>query len=111
LIGADGTLKLADFGLAKQYGSPNARMTKTVVTRWYRAPELLYGAERYGYVTVQGRQVDRIPFKRFAFLILIRRVTYRHQFYFQVWRGCVGVWHDLRRVDATWSSCSWRLGH
>lgn len=50
LIGADGTLKLADFGLAKQYGSPNARMTKTVVTRWYRAPELLYGAERYGYV-------------------------------------------------------------
>lgn len=54
MIGADGTLKLADFGLAKQYGSPNARMTKTVVTRWYRAPELLYGAERYGYVTVQG---------------------------------------------------------
>jgi len=51
LIGSDGTLKLADFGLAKQYGSPNARMTKTVVTRWYRAPELLYGAERYGYVT------------------------------------------------------------
>jgi cyclin-dependent kinase 7 len=49
LIGADGTLKLADFGLAKQYGSPNARMTKTVVTRWYRAPELLYGAERYGF--------------------------------------------------------------
>lgn len=57
MIGADGTLKLADFGLAKQYGSPNARMTKTVVTRWYRAPELLYGAERYGYVTVQGQQV------------------------------------------------------
>jgi cyclin-dependent kinase 7 len=40
-------LKLGDFGLAKFYGSPNREMTHQVVTRWYRAPELLFGARIY----------------------------------------------------------------
>lgn len=48
LIGADGNLKLADFGLARIYGSPNPRMTHQVITRWYRPPELLFAADRYG---------------------------------------------------------------
>lgn len=47
LIGADGELKLADFGLARIHGSPNPRLTHQVVTRWYRAPELLYGSQQY----------------------------------------------------------------
>eukprot|EP01039_Chlorochromonas_danica_P003863 gene3864-4220_t len=46
LIGNDGQLKLADFGLARNFGSPEA-MTSEVVTRWYRAPELLFGAQYY----------------------------------------------------------------
>ncbi|KAG2375139.1 hypothetical protein C9374_010143 [Naegleria lovaniensis] len=41
-------LKLADFGLAKIYGSPDKRYSPQCVTRWYRAPELLFGAELYG---------------------------------------------------------------
>ena len=43
-----GCLKLGDFGLAKYFGSPNRAMTHVVVTRWYRSPELLFGAKSYG---------------------------------------------------------------
>ncbi|CAH1990347.1 unnamed protein product [Acanthoscelides obtectus] len=48
LVNAAGVLKIGDFGLAKLYGSPNRINTHQVVTRWYRAPELLYGAKQYG---------------------------------------------------------------
>ncbi|BGO92471.1 hypothetical protein NBRC10512_000258 [Rhodotorula toruloides] len=47
LISADGVLKLADFGLAREYADEGARMTCQVVTRWYRCPELLLGARSY----------------------------------------------------------------
>lgn len=39
-----GSLKLADFGLARWYGLPLKPMTPKVVTLWYRAPELLLNA-------------------------------------------------------------------
>ncbi|KAL4227977.1 Cyclin-Dependent Kinase 7 [Mactra antiquata] len=48
LINREGTLKLGDFGLAKFFGSPNRIYTHQVVTRWYRCPELLFGARNYG---------------------------------------------------------------
>ena len=38
-----GDLKICDFGLARQYGSPLRPYTHMVVTLWYRAPELLLG--------------------------------------------------------------------
>lgn len=47
LIGSDGEIKLTDFGLARCHGSPNRNMTANVVTTWYRAPELLFGANFY----------------------------------------------------------------
>ncbi|GAA6023980.1 hypothetical protein JCM10207_006841 [Rhodosporidiobolus poonsookiae] len=47
LVKADGTLKVADFGLAREYADEGAKMTCQVVTRWYRAPELLLGARSY----------------------------------------------------------------
>ena len=47
LIDEKGILKIGDFGLAKFYGSPTREMTHQVVTRWYRAPELLFGARIY----------------------------------------------------------------
>lgn len=43
----DGALKLADFGLAQEYGTPQVSMNSRVVTRWYQAPELLFGAKYY----------------------------------------------------------------
>lgn len=52
LITKNGTLKLADFGLARAFslsktGQPN-RYTNRVVTLWYRPPELLLGERNYG---------------------------------------------------------------
>ncbi|KAI3629002.1 hypothetical protein CBS9595_000074 [Malassezia furfur] len=49
LISPTGELKIADFGLARECGDPGARMTAQVVTRWYRAPELLLGARAYSF--------------------------------------------------------------
>ncbi|CAG2108156.1 unnamed protein product [Medioppia subpectinata] len=48
LIDENGILKIGDFGLAKAFGSPNRQYTHQVVTRWYRAPELLFGSKMYG---------------------------------------------------------------
>mmetsp|Transcript_23827 Transcript_23827/g.39393 ORF Transcript_23827/g.39393 Transcript_23827/m.39393 type:complete len:306 (+) Transcript_23827:64-981(+) len=48
LLTARGQIKLADFGLARFFGSPNRKFTGQVVTRWYRPPELLFGAKFYG---------------------------------------------------------------
>ncbi|KAJ2999523.1 hypothetical protein HDV02_002670 [Globomyces sp. JEL0801] len=42
-----GQIKVADFGLARRYGSPLGNMTQLVVTLWYRAPELLLGVTNY----------------------------------------------------------------
>lgn len=47
LIAADGEIKLADFGLARSFADPYKMMTHQVITRWYRPPELLYGARYY----------------------------------------------------------------
>jgi cell division cycle 2-like protein len=40
-------LQIADFGLAREYGSPLKQYTPIVVTLWYRAPELLLGSKLY----------------------------------------------------------------
>ncbi|XP_075494977.1 cyclin-dependent kinase G-2 [Primulina tabacum] len=47
LLNNRGELKICDFGLARQYGSPLKPYTSLVVTLWYRAPELLLGAKQY----------------------------------------------------------------
>lgn len=49
LSAASGTAKLADCGLARPLdGGERPAYTHAVATRWYRAPELLYGARAYG---------------------------------------------------------------
>lgn len=47
LLSADGTIKLADFGLARTLGLPGRCYTHEVITLWYRAPEILLGAQFY----------------------------------------------------------------
>jgi serine/threonine protein kinase len=47
LIDKRGTLKLADFGLARAFGVPIRTYTHEVVTLWYRAPEILLGGKQY----------------------------------------------------------------
>jgi len=41
------TVKIADFGLAKEVSAPPP-MTEYVSTRWYRAPEVLLRSPKYG---------------------------------------------------------------
>ncbi|KAJ2613663.1 serine/threonine protein kinase, CMGC, CDC2/CDK sub [Coemansia sp. RSA 1804] len=48
LINNEGQLFIADFGLARTFiPGDNKDMTKCVVTRWYRPPELLLGERKY----------------------------------------------------------------
>ncbi|KAJ1527126.1 hypothetical protein ONE63_008660 [Megalurothrips usitatus] len=47
LLSHEGVLKVGDFGLAREYGSPLKSYTPIVVTLWYRSPELLLGAKEY----------------------------------------------------------------
>ncbi|KAF2350859.1 Protein kinase domain [Trinorchestia longiramus] len=47
LLSHTGILKVGDFGLAREYGSPLKQYTPIVVTLWYRAPELLLGTKLY----------------------------------------------------------------
>jgi len=50
LITSKGILKLGDFGLSRTFNDndPNYKYTNRVVTLWYRPPELLLGATKYG---------------------------------------------------------------
>ncbi|KFK28049.1 hypothetical protein AALP_AA8G465000 [Arabis alpina] len=47
LMNNTGELKICDFGMARQYGSPIKPYTQMVITQWYRPPELLLGAKQY----------------------------------------------------------------
>ncbi|KAI9104702.1 hypothetical protein DFS34DRAFT_604123 [Phlyctochytrium arcticum] len=48
LVDKTGSLKIADFGLARYItADDDQRLTPTVVTLWYRAPELLLGKQNY----------------------------------------------------------------
>ncbi|KAF8819336.1 putative cell-cycle-associated protein kinase [Cardiosporidium cionae] len=47
LLTTKGEIKLADFGLAREFNEPGCPMTENVVTLWYRAPELLFGEVAY----------------------------------------------------------------
>ena len=48
LISSHGNIKLADFGLARVYNvNDGASMSHQVMTRWYRAPELLFASRHY----------------------------------------------------------------
>ncbi len=44
-----GLLKVCDFGLARTFSSKKMQYTNWVVTMWYRAPELLMGADVYNH--------------------------------------------------------------
>nr|GMC66181.1 mitogen-activated protein kinase 7 [Ipomoea batatas]GMC71933.1 mitogen-activated protein kinase 7 [Ipomoea batatas]GMD54254.1 mitogen-activated protein kinase 7 [Ipomoea batatas]GME13814.1 mitogen-activated protein kinase 7 [Ipomoea batatas] len=48
LVNANCDLKICDFGLARTTRDNGQFMTEYVVTRWYRAPELLLSCDNYG---------------------------------------------------------------
>jgi len=42
-----GNIKVADFGLAKKASFMQRRKSNTIVSLWYRAPEIILGSEDY----------------------------------------------------------------
>ncbi len=49
LLSPDGVVKICDFGLARQLWSKPLALTPKVVTRWYRAPEILLEDNLYSF--------------------------------------------------------------
>ena len=49
LINKNGIVKIADFGLSRFIASPDKPMTRGVITKFYRAPEILFGARYYSF--------------------------------------------------------------
>ena len=51
LLTDGGILKISDFGMARSVNekTPDRSYTSQVSTRWYRSPELLFGATNYGF--------------------------------------------------------------
>jgi len=51
LINSDATSKLCDFGLSRTIGDNDYLndMTDYIATRWYRAPEILFGSSTYSF--------------------------------------------------------------
>lgn len=47
LLDSNGTLKIADFGLARDATIPKRAYSKEIVTLWYRSPEILLGIDIY----------------------------------------------------------------
>jgi cyclin-dependent kinase 1 len=47
LLDQYGTVKIADFGLARAFSIPIRPYTKEVLTLWYRSPEILLGCVEY----------------------------------------------------------------
>jgi cyclin-dependent kinase 7 len=82
LLGPDGQLKLADFGLARIFGSPDRKFTHQVFARWYRAPELLFGSKLYGpgvdiwaVGCILAELILRRPFLQVFILVTISQLT------------------------------------
>lgn len=47
LINSKGFCALSDFGLARNFPKDNIVLTKHLVTKWYRAPEIFFGSNKY----------------------------------------------------------------
>jgi len=47
LLNKNCMLKICDFGLARGYEESTSTLTEYVVTRWYRAPEVILNASHY----------------------------------------------------------------
>ncbi|KAF5943009.1 hypothetical protein HYC85_020651 [Camellia sinensis] len=62
LINANCDLKICDFGLARTSSGKDQFMTEYVVTRWYRAPELLLCCDNYGTSIDVCQREDDIEF-------------------------------------------------
>jgi serine/threonine protein kinase len=48
LVNSDCSIKICDFGLARSFSLGMSDLTEYVITRWYRAPEVMLSCQEYG---------------------------------------------------------------
>ena len=48
LLNSDCSVKVCDFGLARSFFAGSSDLTEYVITRWYRAPEVMLSYQEYG---------------------------------------------------------------
>ena len=58
LLNNKGEVAICDFGLARNYHDPPRAYSPTVVTLWYRAPEVLVADTGKGHKTMYGPPID-----------------------------------------------------
>jgi cell cycle related kinase len=81
LISYKGVLKIADLGQARLFdlqASEARPYSHQVASRWYRAPELLYGAKIYSQAVdlwavgcIFGEMINKEPLFRVSYLIFV----------------------------------------
>lgn len=72
LMNSDGTLKLCDFGFARQLPTGmQGKLTDYVATRWYRAPELLLSDPHYGKAVDTWAVACIMAFLIFYFIVKV----------------------------------------
>lgn len=113
LISNDGSLRIADFGLARPFDPQirtrpgrERRYTNCVVTRWYRPPELLLGARQYGgEIDIWGIGFALLPYDHITVLLLVHcdiRCVLGEMF---MRRPIFPGKEDMDQLDLIWQVC------
>mmetsp|Transcript_115734 Transcript_115734/g.323668 ORF Transcript_115734/g.323668 Transcript_115734/m.323668 type:complete len:455 (-) Transcript_115734:3-1367(-) len=98
LVNKDCTLRIADLGLARGRSSLDEEMTDYVVTRWYRAPELMLLAAGLGYFEA----VDLWSVGCIHAEILRRKVLFRGEHQVDMLRRIAIILDFSRERDLAW---------
>jgi len=116
LLASNGSIKIADFGLAKMYGSPNHALSPQACTRWYRAPELLFGARSYGTGMTTYTLCIYVIYRYVAYRYVIY-VLYDICFMSDICFRCGYVvvwvyfcWAFNSKCDIPWRQWNWSIG-
>jgi len=96
LVNKDCTLRIADLGLARGRSGADEELTDYVVTRWYRAPELLLFPQGY-FEAVDIWSVGCIHFELFA-----RRPLFRGKDHCEMLRLVAKVFGFAADEDLAW---------
>ncbi len=101
LMNNKGEMKICDFGMARYRDPRDTKLTRSCVTIWYRAPELLYGERNY------SSKVDMWSVGCIMAEVLTKKVLFDgHEEKDQMEK----IYQKLGSPDETWDGCS-RLPH
>lgn len=106
LIGQNGQLKIADWGLARSWNENMKNLTNPVITLWYRPPELLLGTKKYS-PKVDMWSVGCIiaeMFRRCGFLTGHNDAAQTELIFKTLGHPTVQDWPDINEMCPKWST-------